>query len=85
MKRISAAKVWLGQFSVYFKKKLFHFRLKARKIYERVTETEREFQIFRTLVENYKFLEIYSTQMSSIITGSCTVAVNLAICKKKIQ
>ena len=76
----------LGQFSDYLSKNSCIFVLKLRRFDERVTETGREFQIFRTLLESCKLLEIFTAQMRSIITGcSGTIVVNLAIRYKKIE
>lgn len=69
----------LGQFNDNLSKNscIFVLQLKRldeqlKRLDERVTETGREFLIFRTLVENCELLEIGTIQIRSLIT-SCSV------------
>ena len=73
----------LGQFHDYFSKSAHIFVLKLRIFDERGTETTRASKI---LIKNSKLLQTCTTLMRSIITVcSGTIAVNLAICYKKIE
>ena len=62
----------LGQFNDNLSKNSYIFVLQLKRLDERVTETGREYFIFRTLVENYELLEIGTIQIRSLIT-SCSV------------
>ena len=62
----------LGQFSDNLSKNSCIFVLQLKRLDEQVTETEREYFIFRTLVENCELLEIGTIQIRSLITG-CSV------------
>ena len=73
----------LGQFNDYLSKSAHIFVSKLRIFDERGTETTRD---FKNLIKNSKLLQTCTTQMRSIITvRSGTIAVNLAICYKKIE
>ena len=62
----------LGQFNDNLRKNSCIFVLQLKRLDERVTETGREYFIFRTLVENCELLEIGTLQIRSLIT-SCSV------------
>lgn len=62
----------LGQFNDNLSKNSCIFVLQLKRLDERVTETGREYFIFRTLVENCELLEIGTIQIRSLIT-SCSV------------
>ena len=69
----------LGQFNDYLSKSARIFVLMLRIFDERGTETGRDFK-------NFELLQTCTTQMRSIVSVlSGTIAVNLAICYKKIE